>query len=130
MLVAAASHPIGHNGPVTGSGKHAGARKAPQQKTTLTPAALGLALGITVAVVGWGYLVYLAIDLGAAARGGQNEAWTYLGVSAFGAVLCLFLALLLATRLTRALGLSRSPEPVEEADAPSSSPPGGRRAAR
>ena len=30
-----------------------------------------LALGITAAVVGWGYLVYLAIDFGTSARDGD-----------------------------------------------------------
>jgi hypothetical protein len=36
------------------------------------PSVLLLALGITAAVVAWGYLVYLAIDFGTAARDGGD----------------------------------------------------------
>ncbi|GAA5145855.1 hypothetical protein GCM10023340_15860 [Nocardioides marinquilinus] len=106
-------------------GKRAGARP----KRRLRPGLLVLALGVTAAVVAWGYLVLAAIDFGATARGGDDDAWWFLGLASLGAVACLFLALLLLARIARAIGLTRPPE---RDDAASSTPsaPGGRRAAR
>jgi len=90
---------------------------------------LGLALAITCAVVGWGYLVLAAIDFGAAARGGNPRAWAFLGVAALGAVACLFVGLMLVARLLRRLGITRDPSaPAAPPVAPR--PVGGRRAAR
>ncbi len=105
-------------------GKRAGARP----KRQFRPVLLGLALGVTACVVAWGYLVYAAIDFGTTARGGDGTAWWFLALAAVGAMLCLFLGLILVARIGRALGLTRPPE----ADAPSAAPhePGGRRAAR
>ena len=70
-----------------------------------------LALGITACVVAWGYLVYAAVDFGGEARDGRDEAWTYLAVAAVGAAACLFIALMLIARLSRAIGLTAPPEP-------------------
>ena len=53
---------------------------------------LVLAVGITLCVVAWGYLVYAAIDFGSAAlHDDDTDAWWYLGIAAVGAVACLFL---------------------------------------
>lgn len=91
---------------------------------------LGLATGVTVAIVAWGYLVLAAIDFGATARhDGKASAWLFLAVAALGAVLCLFLAFMLAVRIARALGLVGEPalpRPKRDPNAPK----GGKRAAR
>ena len=39
-----------------------------------------LALGVTFCMVAWGYLVKAAIDFGSTARGGDQDAWMFLGV--------------------------------------------------
>jgi len=82
-----------------------------------------LALGITASVVAWGYLVYLAIDFGTDARNGESRAWYFLGLATIGAIACLFVALMLGTRLVSRLRNS-SPPPGPPP------PPGGRRALR
>ena len=71
-----------------------------------------LAAGLTMAVVAWGYLVWLAIDLGAAARSGTDGAWMVMGAALLGAIACLFTGLLLGVRLGRALGLTGSAAPA------------------
>jgi uncharacterized BrkB/YihY/UPF0761 family membrane protein len=83
-----------------------------------------LALGITAAVVAWGYLVFLAIDLGTDARNGESAAWWLLGLSTIGAIACLFVAMMLGMRLVARVraGSPKATEPPH--------PPGGRRAAR
>lgn len=93
-------------------GKRAGTRRGPRQRRTFRPSVLLLALGITLLVIAWGYLVYAAIDFGADARGGDSRAWGFLGICAVGAVACLFAGLMLVARLGRALGItSASPTP-------------------
>src|SRR5688500_5872456 len=64
-------------GPVTaGPGKHAGARTVerpepvPHGARSGRGALLALALGTTLCLVAWGYLVWAAIDFGRKARGG------------------------------------------------------------
>jgi hypothetical protein len=85
------------------------------------------ALGVTLAIVAWGYLVYAAIDFGANARGGDSGAWLLLGLASLGAVACLFVGLLLVTRLLRILGVVKS----GAAEAPKTPrPAGGKRIAR
>jgi hypothetical protein len=118
---------------VTGAtgGKRAGSRRGPRPKRSFRPALLLLALGITLAVVAWGYLVYAAIDFGSTARGGDSQAWWFLGLASVGAVACLFFGLMLVARLMRGLGITKTPEPTDSPD--DSEPPrpiGGRRAAR
>lgn len=112
--------------PVAG-GKRAGERaRAPRR---LRADLLLLALGITATVVAWGYLVLAAIDFGASARhDGDTAAWGLLAVAAFGAIVCLFLAFMLAVRLSRAVGLTSTPEPRPKRDP--HAPKGGKRAAR
>jgi len=91
-----------------------------------------MAAAITACLIAWGYLVYLAIDFGTTARGGQATDWVFLALAALGAVACLFTGLLLVARLLRALGLLSEPDQAP-APAPvprSERPVGGRRAAR
>ena len=91
-----------------------------------------MALAITACVVAWGYLVYLAIDFGTTARGGQSGAWGLLVLASLGAVACLFAGLLFVSRLLRALGITSDPSEADPAPSAPVAPrqPGGRRAAR
>ena len=114
---------------VGSGGKRAGSRRAPRSGSSLSPSLLGLALGVTLAVVAWGYLVYAAIDFGSVARGGESRAWLFLGIASLGAVACLFVALMLVARLLRRLGVMRDPS-APEVPPPATRPVGGRRAAR
>ncbi len=116
--------PIGHNVCVTG--KRAGSRRAAKPARRNPTAALAFAVAITLLVVAWGYLVYVAIDFGSSARAGQQAGWWLLGLASLGAVACLFVGLMLTTRLVRVL------QPSPEADTEPAPPrvPGGRRAAR
>ena len=102
-----------------------GKRAAAKSKARFRPTVLLLALGVTVGVVAWGYLVKAAIDFGVQARSGTSSAWLYLALAAIGAVACLFIGLMLVARLMRVLGIT---SPPHEPDAPR--PIGGRRAAR
>ncbi len=109
---------------VTG-GKRAGDRT----RARFRPDLLALAVGITFALVAWGYLVLAAIDFGATARHDDKaSAWAFLVIAALGGMLCLFLAFMLAVRLSRALGLTAAPEPKPQRDP--NAPKGGKRAAR
>ena len=123
-----------HTGCVESSGKHAGKRRAePPPQALATPTGrsrsrlLLHALGVTLCVVAWGYLVYAAIDFGSSARGGDSQAWVFLGLASLGAVACLFIGLMLVARLLRMLGGNRG-----DADEPPPPPRplGGKRAAR
>ena len=114
-------------------GKRVGARP----KRRFRPVLLALSLGITLAVVAWGFLVYSAIEFGGEARDGESQAWWWLGVAAVGAAACLFVGLMLIARLSRALGITQSPpanvveevrvDPHADFRPPSGSAPGGRR---
>ena len=75
-------------------------------------------------MVAWGYLVYLAIDFGTAARDGNSRGWWFLGLATIGAIACLFVAMMLGTRLASRLRASTPPPPG------SPRTPGGRRIAR
>lgn len=110
-------------------GKRAGTRRGEKRRTGFQPKLLLLALGITLLVVAWGYLVYAAIDFGATARGGDPAAWGFLALASVGAVACLFTGLMLVARLLRALGISSPPPPKEQTE---QQPlvAGGRRASR
>ncbi|GGO72197.1 hypothetical protein [Nocardioides deserti] len=111
------------------TGKRAGSRRGAKRRTGFSPRLALLALGITLLVVAWGYLVYAAIDFGATARGGESAAWAFLALASVGAVACLFVGLMLVARLLRELGITSPPPPKEtEPDRPAA--PGGRRAAR
>ena len=89
---------------------------------------LFLGAAITVCVIAWGYLVYAAIDFGTAAREGSGGAtWAFMGLASLGAIACLFVGLLLVTRLMRSLGITAPPPSSPEQVA---RPVGGKRAAR
>lgn len=119
---------IGHNGAVTSgsTGKRAGSRRAAPARTGGGRRLALYAVGVTLTLVAWGYLVSAAIDFGASARNGESIAWVFLVLAALGAVGCLFASLMLAARVLRTLGITREP------DAAPTPPrvPGGRRAAR
>ena len=102
-----------------------GKRAAAKQKARLRPTVLLLALGVTLGVVAWGYLVKAAIDFGVQARSGTSGAWLFLGLAGVGAVACLFIGLMLIARILRVLGLTSTSAPPDEPR-----PIGGRRAAR
>ncbi len=82
-----------------------------------------LALGITAAVVAWGYLVYLAIDFGTSARDGDSRGWWLLALATAGAIACLFVGMMLGARFVQRLRADAAPPPPPRT-------PGGRRAAR
>lgn len=106
-------------------GKRVGAR----QKRSFSPVLLGLALGVTASVVAWGYLVFAAIDFGGSARDGDAAAWWLLALASLGAVACLFLGLILISRIARVLGLTRPPDPVPpRPEGGTQHPPRGHRA--
>lgn len=91
------------------------------------PTLFRLAGGITLSLLGWGYLVWIAIDFGAEARRtGNGAAWGLLLLAAIGAVACLFLAFLLVSRLLQTLGLLPGSPPPRDSHAPK----GGKRAKR
>ena len=89
-----------------------GTRRGPKRQRSFSPSLLGLAGGVTLAVVAWGYLVYAAIDFGATARDGNPDAWWFLAVASLGAVACLFVGLMLIARLLRRLGITSDPQPA------------------
>lgn len=116
---------------LVGTGKRAGSRRAAKRKPSFRPPLLGLAAAVTLAVVAWGYLVYAAIDFGSTARGGDPRAWGFLALASVGAVACLFIGLMLISRLLHRLGISgdrTTPPPAVEPEA--TRPVGGRRASR
>ena len=82
-----------------------GARRAAKPKRSLQPKLLALGLGAVAALGAWGLLVWVAIDSGRSARGGDSGGWVYLGVASVGAVACLFLCLWLCTLLLRRVGI-------------------------
>ena len=121
---------IGHNGARDNgeAGRTAALRaRAPRGSPSAPRSSNGplllLALGITATVVAWGYLVYLAIDFGTAARDGDSTGWLLLGLATVGAIACLFVALMLGTRIVARVRASTPPPGPPR-------PPGGRRAAR
>ena len=123
---------------VTDPGKHAGKRRAPAPAPSWTARDLvPLAAGITAAVVAWGYLVYVAIDFGTAARGGEHGAWWLLALATVGAMACLFVGLVLVARLVRKVAGApqgaADPAPVIRVDPALPTPerrPGGARKAQ
>jgi hypothetical protein len=134
---------ISDNDAVASGGKRAGSRRGPKRQRSLSPSLLGLAGGVTLAVVAWGYLVFAAIDFGATARNGDSQAWWFLALASLGAVACLFGGLILIARLVRLLGLTGGSRPASSAESSTPLPPeasqpqmvasrpaGGRRAAR
>jgi hypothetical protein len=93
---------------------------------------LALAAGVTATVIAWGVLVFAAIEFGRTARDGQSGNWIFLGLATLGAVACMFLAIVLASRMQTLLSSdptrphSQQPDPPR----PKGTPAGGKRAAR
>jgi hypothetical protein len=99
-------------------GSPVGRRRVPHARMAV------LSAGVTGTVIAWGLLVFAAIDFGSKARGGEPGNWWFLALATLGAVACMFLAILLASRLQAELrGEGRPPRPR-----PTSG--GGKRAAR
>jgi hypothetical protein len=108
--------------------RHAGAARlgddAARPDRSRSPGVLLLlALGITAAVVAWGYLVYLAIDFGTSARNGDSAAWLFLAMATIGAIACLFAGMMLGARLVGRFRADAAPLARPRV-------PGGRRASR
>ena len=83
----------------------------PRARRSGRVALLALALGTTLCLVAWGYLVWAAIDFGRKGRGGDSSAWTYLGLASLGAIACLFLGLLLVVRVLKILRVASGDAP-------------------
>lgn len=90
--------------------------------TGLSGRVLLLAAGVTVCVVAWGYLVYAAIDFGSTARAGDGSAWGLLVLAGLGAIACLFVALMLLSRLAALWGLGQSDREGPGATVPEAAP--------
>jgi hypothetical protein len=58
-----------------------------------------LALGVTLTLVAWGFLVWAAIDFGSRARDGEQLAWAFLALATIGATACLLVTLILVTKV-------------------------------
>ena len=58
-----------------------------------------LSAAVTCTVIAWGLLVFAAIDFGGKARDGEPGNWWFLALATIGAMACMFLAILLASRL-------------------------------
>ncbi len=69
-------------------------------------------------MVAWGYLVRAAIDFGTSAREGESPAWLFLALACVGAAACLFVGLILGSRLLRRLGITAPPPPPATVDVP------------
>ena len=88
-----------------------GARRAAKPKRSLQPKLVALGLAALVALAAWALLVWVAVDSGRSARGGQSDKWAYLAGASVGAVICLFLCLWLCTVLLRRIGILEDTRP-------------------
>lgn len=82
-------------------GKHSGARTGPSR----LPAALPDLAGAVAAAAAWLFLVRSAVEFGSHAETGGPVTWAFALAASGGAVACLALVLVLASRAARALGL-------------------------
>ncbi|MDP3967995.1 MAG: hypothetical protein Q8Q02_06910 [Nocardioides sp.] len=90
-------------------GRHSGTRASRSPRRTSPAALLTLALGATATLVAWGYLASAAITFGVLGRSGNGGAWLLMALAALGATACLFVALILLTRVLRGLGVVSEP---------------------
>jgi hypothetical protein len=89
----------------------AGARRGERPRRGFQPRLAGIAVASVVALGAWAFLVWAAIDFGRTARGGDSQAWWFLAIASLGAVVCLFLSLMLVTLLLRKLGILEEKKP-------------------
>ena len=110
-------------------GRHSGERTSQERATAPSSYAapapprrkvLILTLLVTATLIAWGVLVYAAIDFGGEARSGESTAWVFLVLATLGAAACLFVTLLLGTRMVTLVKGQQAP----------ARPQGGRRAKR
>ena len=101
----------GTEGTPVGTPPRGGARRAAKPKRSLQPKLVALGLGALAALVAWGVLVWVAVDSGRSARGGDSGKWVYLAAASVGAVVCLFLCLWLCTVLLRRVGILEDNRP-------------------
>ena len=87
-----------------------------------------LSAGVTGTVIAWGLLVLAAIDFGGKARDGEPGNWWFLALATIGAMACMFLAILLASRLQAEIR-GQGP-PTRPRTASRGGKHGGKRAAR
>ncbi|HET7355066.1 MAG TPA: hypothetical protein VFJ09_00150 [Nocardioidaceae bacterium] len=78
---------------------HAGLHLGPLSRLGAT------VLGMVVGGFAWWYLVRAAIAFGRVARSGEQGAWMFTASACIGAILCLLLVLVLASRVLVTLGL-------------------------
>ena len=99
---------------------------AKQRKSRNRGTALLLTVGVTAGMIAWGYprLRRHRLRRGGTCR--RVDGWVYLALASVGAVACLFVGLMLISRMLRELGITSG---SSKADHPPR-PVGGRRAAR
>lgn len=85
-------------------GKHSGeaVEESPGLGTLLR-----LVLSMLATLAAWGALVWLAIHFGGLAKTGQTTAWALMVIAGVGAAACLFLGIIVATRLIVTAGVMR-----------------------
>jgi hypothetical protein len=84
---------------------------------------------VTCTVIAWGLLVFAAIDFGGKARDGEPGNWWFLALATVGAMACMFLAILLGSRLQSELRGQGPPTRLRRT-ASNGGKHGGKRAAR
>jgi len=67
--------------------------------TPSAPKVSTYALAVLLTALAWAVLVYYAIRLGPDAKAGEVRAWVLLVVATLGAIGCLFLSMMLGSRL-------------------------------
>ena len=91
---------------MTGVGRHTGERPQHAVRAYLAaPDRWCCRSSSSLTLVAWGVLVFAAIEFGRDARSGDSTAWTFLGLAAAGATACLFVTLILGSKL---VGLVRA----------------------
>ncbi|MCY7396558.1 MAG: hypothetical protein LH468_10470 [Nocardioides sp.] len=83
-----------------------GSRRAARQHRAFDARALAMTAGVLVAVLAWAVLVLAGIRFGQSARDGERAGWVFMLIAALGAVACLFVALILGSKVLRSLGVA------------------------
>ncbi|MCX6397201.1 MAG: hypothetical protein NTV23_11990 [Propionibacteriales bacterium] len=91
-------------------GRHSGDHDEPELHIPHGRTMLVLAGSVTATLIAWGFLVVQAIKFGGNARDGQGAAWVFLFLATLGATACMFMALILGTKLR---ALLKGEEPVK-----------------